>query len=331
MSALLSLSDRALRRISLPPPHAYMPPPGAFYDPELYPEGIINLSIAENSLLSDRLLGYLSQPITLHTQHLRYRATLLKSTLPTVEDLLPQYINDHFKPRLQVSRENSVSGPGLGALIAQLTWALVGEGEGVLMSNPFYDDYVRDVVHPAISVLVSPGIPRGVDTLSVDVLPVLFLCNPHNPIPQIASEELVKGYALLAQKYDIHLVVDEVYGMTTFTSYRYPPANPTRFRSILTYDLAAMGVDPWRVHVLCGPTKDFGASGLKLGLLVSQGNPDLLKLLRPLFYATPISSVSDALFSRVLQDKTFVKEFLADNSIALRDAYEFAAGLADVP
>lgn len=77
------------------------------------------------------------------------------------------------------------------------------------------------MVHPAISVLVSPGIPRGVDTLSVDVLPylekmildgekggvkirVLFLCNPHNPIPQIASEELVKGYALLAQKVKEH-------------------------------------------------------------------------------------------------------------------------------
>jgi hypothetical protein len=30
--------------------------------------------------------------------------------------------------------ENSVTGPGIGALLAQLVWALAGEGEGVLMS-----------------------------------------------------------------------------------------------------------------------------------------------------------------------------------------------------
>lgn len=96
------------------------PPPGPFYDPELYPDCTINLSTAENSLLSPRLievflsslakcvfiqhyLQHLSRPITFHKQHLKYRYTLLKSTLPTVEDLLPEYINSHFNPRIQIT------------------------------------------------------------------------------------------------------------------------------------------------------------------------------------------------------------------------------------
>jgi len=54
-----------------------------------------------------------------------------------------------------------------------------------------------------------------------------------------------------------------------------------------------------------------------VGLIVSPSNPALLNLLRPLFFATPISSVSDALFARVLQDTPFVERFLADNRRAL--------------
>lgn len=67
-----------------------------------------------------------------------------------MEDLIPEYINDHFNPRIPVTRacvavveapltddnagENSVSGPGIGAVLAQVIWALASEGDGVLMS-----------------------------------------------------------------------------------------------------------------------------------------------------------------------------------------------------
>ncbi|KAJ7435804.1 PLP-dependent transferase [Mycena galericulata] len=344
MSSSPSLSNRATKRLGFPPPHAYTPPAGPFYDPDLYEEGTINLSIAENSLLSERLIEHLSRPITtFRTQHLRYRATLIKSTLPTVEDLIPEYINEHFHPRVPVTRENSIAGPGIGAVLAQLIWALAGEGEGVLMSAPFYDDYVRDIAHPAMAMLLLADIPAELNSLSPDALlyleskileservgikiRVMLLPNPHNPIPQVVPKEVIKGYALLAQKYNIHLIVDEVYGLSTYNNSAYPPAVNEKFESVLTYDLAEMGVDPSRVHVLAGPTKDFGASGLKLGLLISQANSDLLKLVRPLFNATPISSASDALFARVLQDKPFVEKFLADNRAALADAYEFVAG-----
>ncbi|KAJ7641054.1 PLP-dependent transferase [Roridomyces roridus] len=344
MSPLPPLSNRAVKRLGFPPPHAYAPPPGPFHDPELYPDSCINLSIAENSLLSPRLIEHFSRPITtLRTQHLRYRATLIKSTLPTVEDLLPQYINDHIHPRVPVTRDNSVAGPGIGAVLAQAVWALAGEGEGVLMSAPFYDDYVRDIMHPALAVLMLAEIPADVDSLSTDALPylerkileserlgikirVMLIPNPHNPIPQIVPSETIKGYALLAQKYNIHLIVDEVYGLSTYRDSAYPPAANEPFESVLTYDLAAMGVDPERVHVLTSPTKDFGASGLKLGLFISPANPQLINLIRPLFLATPISSVSDLLFARVLQDRPFVERFLEDNRRMVKEAYEFAAG-----
>ncbi|KAJ7747842.1 PLP-dependent transferase [Mycena metata] len=341
MSRLPSLSDRARERLALPQPHVYTAPPGPFYDPQLYPDGAINLSTAENSLLSERLIKHMSRPITIHPQHLKYRGTLVRTNLPTVEDLLPEYINDHFNPVVQVTRENSVAGPGIGAVLAQLIWALANQGTGVLLSAPFYDEYVRDVVHPGNARVVLAEIPGDIDSLSIAVFPylerkllesqeqgvkveVLLLCNPHNPIPICCPPEVVQGYALFAEKHNLHLVVDEVFGLSTFES-AFPPAVNSKFESILSYNLPAIGVNPARVHVLAGPTKDFGASGFKLGLLVSPSNLELINLMRPLFNATPISAASDLLFARVLSDKPFVKNFLADNSVALGAAYEYVA------
>ncbi|KAJ7506142.1 PLP-dependent transferase [Mycena galericulata] len=332
-----SLSRRANNRLQTPPLHVYTPPSEPYYDPEHYPDGVINLSTAENSLLTARLIEHLSSPITIYPQHLKYRATLIKTTLPTVEDFLPKYVNDHFNPRVTVT----IAGPGIGAVLAQLVWALADEGAGVLLTAVSNYDYIRDIVHPALATFVLANIPVDIDPLSLGALPylekelvesadrgvkiaVLLLCNPHNPLPQVIAREVVEGYAVLAEKHNIHLVVDEVYGLSTFTS-AYPPAVNAQFESILSYDLPALGVDPSRVHVLAGPTKDFGASGLKLGLLVSPSNPPLIELLRPLFNATPISAASDLLFSRVLADEAFVEQFLSDNRTALRAAYELVA------
>nr|GAT57219.1 PLP-dependent transferase [Mycena chlorophos] len=370
MSDALPLSNRALKRLGLPPPHAYLPPPGPFYDPELYPDGIINLSIAENSLLSARLIEHLSRPLnSLRPQHLRYRATLIKTDLPTVEDLLPEYINDHFNPRIRVTRENSVAGPGIGACLAQLCLlvhllplnsacvppcaceitALLRSVQATFLSGlgprtKLYatDDYVRDITHPSGATLVMADVPASINSLSPDVLPILdarlrasaqglgiqitalLIPNPHNPLPQVVQREVIEGYARLAEKYNIHLIVDEVYALSTYDS-AYPPEINEPFESVLTYDLPALGVDPSRVHVLAGPTKDFGASGLKLGLLISPHNIPLMNLIRPLFNATPISSLSDVAFARVLQDKPFVEKFLADNRALLRESYEITA------
>ncbi|KAJ6629787.1 pyridoxal phosphate-dependent transferase [Mycena sp. CBHHK59/15] len=360
----------AARAQPLPAPH-YSPPPGPYYHPALHPDGIINLTTAENSLLSDRLLGHLSRPIQYHEQHLKYRVALTKSALPSLDDLLPEYINDHFAPRVRVTRENSLVGPGIGAILAQLVWALAGEGEGVLMTNPFYDDYVRDITHPARVRLLCPAVPATVDPLGPGVLPlleraivwsngpaprfntgqtsdsdsddavregegdmrtrikVLFLTNPHNPLPRVVGADVVRGYAQLAEKYDLHLIVDEVYALSTFSLSLYPPTEAAEFRSILCYDVQnEWGVDPARVHVLTGPTKDLGCSGLKAALLTTP-NLTLLARLRPLFGATPPSAVSDALLSRVLSDKPFVARFLEDNREELRQAYERVARWAE--
>lgn len=74
-------------------------------------------------------------------QHLKYRTTLVRSGVEQLTDLLPRYLN-RSNPMRPITRDNSITGPGVGALLAQLVWALCGEGEGVLMAT------VRPILPP---------------------------------------------------------------------------------------------------------------------------------------------------------------------------------------
>lgn len=95
----------------------------------------------------------------------------------------------------------------------------------------------------------------------------------------------------------------------------------------MSLDIQALaGCNPSRVHVLGGPTKDFGASGLKVGSLISQHNPDLLLLVARAVQAVPMSSASDALFTEVLGDVEFRDWFLEENRNRLSKAFEVVGG-----
>lgn len=102
-------------------------------------------------------------------------------------------------------------------------------------------------------------------------------------------------------QFNLHLLVDEAFANQTFPSSFVP--SPPPFTSILSLSLSLQlqgKCDPSRIHVLTGPTKTFGASGIKVGALVSQANPVLVGMLNAALRATPVSSVADGLITGVL-------------------------------
>ena len=95
----------------------------------------VDSSLSPSSFFSS--LQFINNPThpLFSSQHLKYRNTLLASSVPHLDDLLVQYANDWYEPNSPVTRETSVTGPGLGALLASLCWALLEVGEGVLLST----------------------------------------------------------------------------------------------------------------------------------------------------------------------------------------------------
>ncbi|KAH7333013.1 pyridoxal phosphate-dependent transferase [Rhizoctonia solani] len=305
----------------------------SLYDKSLRPDGIIKIATAENSLLNTELLEYFNTHFKLTPSHLKYRSSLVDGYVNSTEDVLPPYYTTYFKPRVPIKAEHCVHADGIGSLLAQVFWALCGAGDGVLMATPYYDSYPRDIVYPAQAKVVAAHVPADVDPLSKGIIPymrkeledsdnkirVIILCNPQNPLANAYPEEMVVEYAKLAEEFNVHLLVDEVYGLQVFSS-KYVP-NPTPFKSIMSVDLPS-SIDLSRIHVVLGPTKDFGSSGLKLGSLISQNNPDLLTSVRRAVQAVPMSSATDALFTAVLGDVEFREWFLEENRNRLRTAFE---------
>lgn len=72
-----------------------------------------------------------------------------------------------------------------------------------------------------------------------------------------------------ASTHSLHVIFDEVYGLSTFDSSFEP------FTSILSLPDIERYIDPQLVHVIYGMSKDFCMNGLRLGFIVDQYNLDL--------------------------------------------------------
>ena len=44
----------------------------------------------------------------------------------------------------------------------------------------------------------------------------LLLCNPHNPLGKCYTVDALKAHFVLCKKYNIHLISDEIYGLSVF-------------------------------------------------------------------------------------------------------------------
>ncbi|KAL4919636.1 pyridoxal phosphate-dependent transferase [Aspergillus aurantiobrunneus] len=84
----------------------------------------------------------------------------------------------------------------------------------------------------------------------------------------------LESYMELCNACQLHLISDEIYGLSVWNDLNLGDSAP--FTSALTVN-AAQIIDPSMVHVVWGLSKDFGATGLRIGCLISQGNPAFLK------------------------------------------------------
>jgi aspartate/methionine/tyrosine aminotransferase len=79
----------------------------------------------------------------------------------------------------------------------------------------------------------------------------IILCNPHNPLGRRYPLSAIEGYACLCEKYGIHLLSDELHTLSVFSTLLAPGLPfSSPFISTLSLDLASLGVNPSRIHIL---------------------------------------------------------------------------------
>ncbi|EPS26977.1 hypothetical protein PDE_01917 [Penicillium oxalicum 114-2] len=304
------------------------------------PNGYINVGVAENALMHAELQQYLNRErLNLPVEYLTYNDGGHGST--TLRRSIAHFLNRHLHPAKPLDAEQMVATNGCSSAIEHVSWAFTDPGEGILLGRPFYGTFIPDMTtRPGAAVVM---VPFGqVDPFSLDAVskyeealisfqtstgkPVraLMLCHPHNPLGRCYPRQVLIELMRLCQKYQIHLISDEIYALSVFENTVDESPAPVKFESALSIELDGI-IDPGLVHVLWGMSKDFGANGIRLGVVISQSSPEVLGALKATSLYSYPSGIADYLVGKLLADDDFTDQYIQENQKRLAESYAFAA------
>ncbi|KAJ5766874.1 uncharacterized protein N7511_004490 [Penicillium nucicola] len=308
------------------------------WHPETNPNGYINVGVAENTLMHTSFLEHINKPLTLPAQYLTYNEGGSGST--RLKKAIAGFLNKHLKPVIPLQAEHLLPTNGVSSALEHISWSFADSGEGILLGRPYYGMFIPDLSLRSGSVVV-PVSFDDIDPLAIDAVGkyeqailefqrttqkrvrVLMLCHPHNPLGRCYPRSVLVGLMRLCQRYQIHFVSDEIYALSTFENTvdgGRPPAVP--FESALSVDLEGV-IDPGLVHVLWGMSKDFGANGVRIGVIISQANPDVHLALAGSTLYSSVSGPVDHLTSVMLEDFEFTDWYIKRNQELLGETYAY--------
>lgn len=150
--------------------------------------------------------------------------------------------------------------------------AFAAPGDEALLLTPLYPPFKAALENTGRVPVEVPlvegeaGYAIDFDALQAAVTPatrMLMLCNPHNPVGRVYTDDELGRLAELALEHNLWIVSDELHADLTFDGRHRPIAS-------LSPRVAQ------RTLTLYGPTKAFNIPGLKLSFALS-GNPAMLE------------------------------------------------------
>ncbi|HVL48959.1 MAG TPA: aminotransferase class I/II-fold pyridoxal phosphate-dependent enzyme [Candidatus Thermoplasmatota archaeon] len=289
------------------------------YHPSANPEGYVNFGAAENRLLWDLEEPILNAPRGLEPRDVHYRE--LYGT-PEARAAVARFLGR--TTGVAVDAEDIVLMSGASAILDTLAATLADAGEAIAIPTPYYPGFDHDLTARA-DVQIAPVplssadgymlTPERVDKAIARAessgrrVRAVLVNTPHNPLGRVYPPGLVGGLIDLVARREIHLVVDEIYANSVYGGDPFASA------------LALAHREPGRVHLVYGLAKDFGLSGLKVGVLHTR-NPQVRAAMREHAYLAPVSTDTQALVARLLADDAWTTRLVETSRERLRKAYE---------
>jgi len=232
---------------------------------------------------------------------------------------------------------------GCSAALEYLFWALGDEQDSFLVSCPFFRACIPTAELRVRCNLIEVGCrglypfePRIVHEYEKSILEAreagrnvrgIIICNPHNLLGRCYPVETLVVLMKLCHRYNLYLISDEIYALSTWENRLDDKTATTPFTSCLSIDTTGI-LSQRQIHVVWGVSKDFGCNGIRLGALVSQANPEIHKSLVPSALYSMVSSLADHMFADILADFNWVDAYLTKNRMALQENYRMVADWA---
>ncbi|MFO0564071.1 MAG: aminotransferase class I/II-fold pyridoxal phosphate-dependent enzyme [Polyangiaceae bacterium] len=326
-SGQAELSKRGRKLVESPPAAEYLREhfqrSAAPHSPER-PDGYIPLCIAENKLVSELLLAKMAECRDVPARALGYDAmTGSHSFRRALSGLFARtFVGRELPP------ENLAVLAGAGSVLELLFYAIADPGDAVLVPTPSYAGFWPDLetrdelavvpVHTRAETGFRLGPEELEGALSSARAPVraLLFTSPDNPTGRVYSAAEVSAVIEWCARKNLHLVLDEVYALSVF--------GPREFVSGARL-LPTLGE---RVHLVWAFSKDFAASGLRVGVLASE-NRALLAAVDALAYWAACSGDTQWLLERMISDSGWVDAFTRESRRRLAEAHARVARALD--
>ncbi|KAI1318471.1 1-aminocyclopropane-1-carboxylate synthase [Xylariaceae sp. FL0255] len=327
------LSARGLRSIARQDiPWCFTPGTDNRYDPEHNPSGVVSLAMAENNLMHKELHEYVQNNVSIPELAYTYRYSTLGG--PRFPMAMAAHINEHFNCYRPVKPEDIITASALTSIHELVGYCLGDSGDGILVGPPIYGRFELDFGNTSELEMVYAD-TSNVDPFSPAVvkryqealdkaadggvkIKALLIVNPSNPMGRSYPRETLRLLMAFCQKNRIHLVSDEIYGLSTYQMGR---PSDMDFMSVLAIDSQEL-IDDDLLHVFYGMSKDFAAAGIRIGSLITRSTSLRKAVAGNMRFHNP-SGPSIAIATAILEDRAFVSRFLRLSRERLRDARAF--------
>ncbi|KIY99821.1 hypothetical protein MNEG_8138 [Monoraphidium neglectum] len=299
------------------------------------PDGSIVLGVAENKISSDVLYARIRELGPFPPELLTYQAW---RGLPELGLALKAMLESTFMKGVNVDPEHLTCAAGAGAVVDLLFHCITSPGDGVLIVAPYYPAFDNDLtvrngtvpvpvhLHPDKGPLAAQlDAARAASEAKGVPIKALLLSNPSNPLGTVAPEAELRELLGWCLSNSLHFVSDEIYALSIFKE--GGPAFVSAAQLAAREAAGMKGGERARdlVHVIFGMSKDFCASGLRLGCLHSRNVSLNAALCNLAYFALPAASVQ-WLFATLLADAKFLASFVAENNRRLAHSYDLLTG-----
>ncbi|KAL8463950.1 hypothetical protein ACS0TY_033768 [Phlomoides rotata] len=284
------------------------------YDEFTNPSGVIQMGLAENQVSFDILEQHLEKKSDATYNTRRTSAFRENALFQDYHGLLSfrkgmaSFMEQIRGGRAKFDPERIVITAGATAANELLTFILADPGDALLIPTPYYPGSNNFEITPeALEAAYNEAESKKMRVRGI------LITNPSNPLGTTISRALLEELLDFATRKNIHLVSDEIYSGSAFSS--------EEFVSIGEILEARNYKDSERVHIVYSLSKDLGLPGFRVGTIYSY-NDDVVTTARRMSSFTLISSQTQLLLASMLSEKDFAASYIETNRERLRTRYE---------
>ncbi|XP_033646088.1 probable inactive 1-aminocyclopropane-1-carboxylate synthase-like protein 2 [Asterias rubens] len=301
----------------------------------------VKMNVSENRLVYDVLREKMQKCTRSETWEDDMFMYSERGGVPELKEAIAKYLRATTRAVMPIDPKQMVVLNGADAGLEAFGHIICDAGEAVLLPAPFYSGIHRNL-KTRFDVNVVP-IPLSSEPKSGESKPFeltveravkayktaiqegivvkgLFLVNPNNPLGDVYSRQLVLDLLKFANRYDLHVVLDEVY-MNCIFEEGIDHYSIFQFKEDEIPDLQ-------KVHFIWTFSKDLAMGGMRISANYTW-NEDVFRSLYAIAHFHPVPTGWQRIMTKLLSDTDWCTDVFLPTSVKrLKEAFDhFTTGL----